>query len=141
MKNFIDWIKKTEAWNRLQENLEQKGFQTDLLSMKMSRKSLRDRVRFSNLNLRCAVNDDANDDGVEEDDSRHSETRSTASIPARPAVDIRKKLGEQAPVPPKRRRGQFLEKGFECLEETSRLMRERWDRIYINRSVILLERH
>ncbi|EPB80099.1 site-specific recombinase, phage integrase family [Ancylostoma ceylanicum] len=45
------------------------------------------------------------------DDSRHSETRSTASIPARPAVDIRKKLGEQAPVPPKRRRGQFLEKG------------------------------
>ncbi|KAL6723874.1 hypothetical protein Aduo_018831 [Ancylostoma duodenale] len=143
--------KKNQAGNRLQENLELKGFQTDLFTLKTQWKSLRDRwkrlqnpttgssaggswvfrdqleflragepegVRFSNLSLACAPEQNVDDGVIEEG----SESRS--STPTRP--DIRRKLGSPSCTPRKRERDEILERGFDCLEETSRFLRERW---------------
>ncbi|RCN29574.1 hypothetical protein ANCCAN_24668 [Ancylostoma caninum] len=145
--------KKNQAWNRLQKNLELKGFQTDLFTLKTQWKSLKHRwKRLQN----PTTGSSAGGSWVSRDQLEFLRTGEPEGVgfsnlslacapeqnvddgmieeaPSEGALlqqgynkDIRRKLGSPSCTPRKRKRDEILERGFDRLEETSRFLRERW---------------
>ncbi|RCN48437.1 hypothetical protein ANCCAN_05432 [Ancylostoma caninum] len=137
--------KRGQAWIKIQNRLERKGYQTDLLALKMYWKNLRDHWRrrqnpttgsaaqkpwpFSE-RLQFLIEGEAQ--GVR---FSHLNLQSAPQGTSRdsgesfPPLASRKRLGSPThPHGPARKKPRevFLERGLSCMEETSQLLRERF---------------